>query len=206
MLRLNRRAAAGAVAGSALLLAGCAVPGQPGQAGTAAEVDGTVITNQQVSDLYDVWLEDIGSPANRRQVITLEMMREPLAARADEIEFEHVRAQARAQAEGFLSLQGSTAEPTEEMVDAFEGALLLAAFTVLPEDTSVIESVAHEVEASAVTSGRTGEFSADAFMQSLTVTAEKAVAAAQQGVAAWFLEYNDVVGLVEPDSPWIASE
>jgi len=206
MLRLNRRLLAGAVAGSALLLAGCAVPGQPAQAGTAAEVDGTVLTNEHVSALYDVWLEEIGNPANRRQVITMEMMREPLAAHAEEIEFQHTRAQARAQAEGFLSLQGVSEEPSEDLVDAFEAALLLAAFTVLPEDTSVIQSVAEEVEATAVTNSRTGDFSAEAFMQSLTVTSEKAVAAANQGVPAWFLEFNDVVGLVEPESPWIASE
>lgn len=206
MLRLNRRAIAGAVAGSALLLAGCAVPGQPAQAGTAAVLDGTVLTNDRVSTLYDVWIEDIGNPANRRQVITIELMREPLAAATDQIDLDYTRSQSRAQAQAILDLQGATGEPSEEMVDAVEGALLLAAFTVIPEDTSVIAGIAQEVEAEAVTNPRTGTFSADAFMASLVETGQRATAAAQQGVPSWFLEFNDVVGLVESDSPWIVSE
>ena len=206
MPQLRRRAIAGALAGSALLLAGCAVPGQPAAAGTAAELDGVVLTNDHVSELYDVWIEDIGAPANRRQVITLELMRGALLDATDQIDFDYTRSISRAQAEGLLELQGVTDDPSEDLIDAVEASLLIAAFTVLTEDTSVIASVAQQVEADAVTNARTGTFSADAFMQSLEITAQKATAAAQEGQPSWFLEFNDVVGLVESDSPWIVSE
>lgn len=206
MLNLPRRALAGAVAGSALLLAGCAVPGQPVAPGAAAELDGTTLTNERVSTLYDVWLEDIGAPANRRQVITVELMRQALLEETDQIDFAYARSVSRQQAEALLEINGVTGDPSEDLVDAVEGSLLIAAFSVLTEDMSVIQSVAEQVEAEAVTSPRTGTFSAAAFMQSLTVTAEKATAAAQQGQPSWYLEFNDVTGLVEPDSPWIVSE
>ncbi|WP_144276293.1 hypothetical protein [Demequina sp. NBRC 110053] len=205
MPQLHRRSLVAAVCG-ALVLAGCAVPGQPAPAGVAAELDGVQLTNSEVTALSDAWLEDIGAPADRRQVITLEMMREPLLAATDQIDLEYTRSQSRQQAEALLELQGVTTEPSEEMVDAVEGALMIAAFTVLPADTSVIQSVAEQVEADATTNARTGSFSTDAFMESLVVTAEKAAAAAQQGQPAWFLEFNDVVGLTEPDASWIVSE
>lgn len=206
MLNLRRRALAGALAGSALLLAGCAVPGQPAAPGAAAELAGTTLTNERVSTLYDVWLEDIGAPANRRQVITVELMRQALLEETDQIDFAYARSVSRQQAEALLEINGVTDEPSEDLIDAVEGSLLIAAFSVLTEDMSVIQSVAEQVEAEAVTSPRTGTFSAAAFMQSLTVTAEKATAAAQQGQPSWYLEFNDVTGLVEPDSPWIVSE
>jgi hypothetical protein len=206
MKHFRRHALAGVLAGSTLVLTACAVPGQPANPGTAARLDDTVITNAQVSDLYDVWLEDIGAPANRRQVITLELMRQPLIDAADQVDFDYSRSLARTQAQSLLDFKGITSDPSEAMIDAVEGSILLAAFTVLTEDTSVIESVAAQVEADAITSARTGTFSADAFMQSLDLTTQKASEAAQQGQPTWFLEFNDVVGLLEPDVPWVVSE
>ncbi|WP_084105962.1 hypothetical protein [Demequina sp. NBRC 110056] len=202
----RRRSLAAALAGTAIVLTGCSVPGQPAAAGVAAELDDVTITNEQVAELSDAWVYDIGSPANRRQVLTMELMREPLKAATDEIDLTYNRSQAQIQAEGLLELQGVSGAPSEELVDAVEGALMLAAFTVIPEDTSAIQAVAEQVEADAVTNARTGSFSADAFMASLTETAAKATAAAQQGQPAWFLEFNDVVGLVDQDASWLVSE
>ena len=206
MLHFRRRALAGALAGTALLLTGCAVPGQPGAAGVAAELDGEALTNSRVSDLSEAWSSQIGAPADRRQVITVELMRQALLEETDQVDFDYTRSVSRMQAEGLLEANGVTGEPSEDVIDAIEGALLIAAFTVLTEDSSVIQSVAQQVEASAVTNSRTGTFDADAFMDSLAETAVTATTAAQQGQPTWFLQFNDVVGLVDAGSPWIVSE
>ncbi|GMA35000.1 hypothetical protein [Demequina litorisediminis] len=68
----RRRALGAAVLGSALLLAGCAVPGQEGSPGVAAASEQTTLTSARVAELYDAWAFEAHKPIPRDQVVTLE--------------------------------------------------------------------------------------------------------------------------------------
>lgn len=205
-LSVRHRVLSGILAGAAVLLAGCAVPGQSAAPGTAAAYDGTTLTNERIAALETAWDEEAAEPAGRRNVITLELMREPLLAATDQIDYEYHRTMAVQQAQLALRMQGVDAEPSEDFVDAIESAFLLAAFTLIPEDTSVLQSVAEQVEAEAVLSPRSGEFNADQFMATTAAAVEVATQEANQGSPIWFVNFNNVNGLVPPESPWLATE
>ncbi|MFW7414488.1 hypothetical protein [Demequina sp. SO4-18] len=205
-MSVRNRAFGGVLAGAALLLTGCAVPGQPAAPGAAAVVEGVTLSNDRVSMLQDAWDEEAAAPAARRSVITLEMMREPLLAATGEIDYQYHRTQAEQQAMVVLRTQGIQDEPSDAMVDAIEGAFLLAAFTLLPEDLSALQSVAEQVEADAVTNSRSGDFDADAFIASVLQAVEIATAEANGGSPVWFTSFNAVNGLTAADSPWLATE
>ncbi|MFW2512180.1 hypothetical protein ACNI3K_00185 [Demequina sp. SO4-13] len=205
-MSVRHRALSGLLAGAALLLAGCAVPGQPAAPGAAAVVEGETLSNERVSTLQAAWEDEAAAPAGRRNVITLEMMREPLLAATDEIGFDYHRTQAEQQAQLVLTTQGIQSEPSDALVDAIESAFLMAAFTLLPEDMSALQAVAEQVEADAVTNSRSGDFSAEAFMQSAQQAVEIATAEANGGSPVWITSYNVVNGLTATDSPWLATE
>lgn len=206
LMSVRHRVLSGVLAGTAMLLAGCAVPGQPAPPGAAAVYEGHTVTNQRVSMLEDAWSDEAAEPAGRRNVITLELMREPLAAATGQINYEYHRTQAVQQAKAVLRAQGVQTEPSEALVDAIEAALLLAAFTLLPEDLSALQSVAEQVEAEAATNPRTGDFSAEAFMASAQQAVQLATATANQGSPVWFVKFSTVNGLTDPDAPWLATE
>lgn len=206
LMSVRHRALSGALAGAALLLAGCAVPGQAGAPGTAAAFHGEALTNDRVTQLQEAWQDEAAAPASRRNVITLELMREPLAAATDQIGYEYHRSQAEQQAELVLQTQGIEDEPSEALVDAMEASFLIAAFTLLPEDTSVLQSVAEEVEADAATSQRSGQFSAEAFMTTAAQAVQVATQEANAGSPTWVVNFNTVNGLVPADAPWLATE
>lgn len=205
-MSVRRRVLSGVLAGAALLLAGCAVPGQPAAPGAAAVIEGQTITNDRVQVLQEAWSDEAAAPASRRSVITLELMREPLIAATEQIGFDYHRTQAVQQAQLVLRMQGIQDEPSEAMVDAVEATFLLAAFTLLPEDTSVLQSVAEQVEADAETSARSGLFSAAEFMTSVQTAAQYATDEANQGSPVWFVKFNTVNGFTAPDLPWLATE
>lgn len=205
-MSVRHRVLSGVLAGAAVLLAGCAVPGQPAGPGAAAVYEGETLSNERIVALQEAWEDEAAEPAGRRNVITLELMREPLLAATDQIGYEYHRTMAVQQAQMVLRVQGIQGEPSEELVDAIEGAFLLAAFTLVPEDTSVLQSVAEQVEAEAVVSPRSGEFSAEQFMATAYQAVEIATQEANQGSPVWFVNFNDVNGLVTPESPWLATE
>lgn len=205
-MSVRRRVLSGLLAGAAVLLAGCAVPGQPAGPGAAAAYEGETLTNARVTSLQEAWDEEAGESAGRRNVITLELMREPLLAATDEIGYDYHRTLAVQQAKLLLRMQGINAEPSEELVDGVEAAFLLAAFMLIPEDTSVLQSIAEQVEADAVTSPRSGDFSAERFMETAQQTLQVATDQANQGSPTWFVTMTNVNGLSAADSPWLANE
>ncbi|MFV0633800.1 hypothetical protein [Demequina sp.] len=202
----RRRYLLGALAGSAVMLTGCAVPGQPVAANIAAERGDMVLTNQEVDALADAWTFATDREISRREIISLELLREPLAAATDQIGFDYTRSDARLYAEMLMEEKGETGEPSEELIDVMEGSLLVAAFTVLPTDLSAITAVAQDVEADAVTDTRAGSFEADGYIELLSQVATIATNAASAGETYWFLLFAGAPGLYDEDVAWIASE
>ncbi len=201
----RRRTFAALLAALAIALTGCTVPGQAGAPGVAAKLDGITVTNERVNELSDAWRHDAVEPTGRKNVITLELLREPLLAQMVELELPYHRTQSQQQAETALRMQGVNEAPSEALVDAVEGAFLIAVFAATPELQGNLQDVAHDVEANAVLSPRSGKFSAQAFLDSLQPAFETANNLANQGYPTWALAFNRANGLVAYDAPWSES-
>lgn len=208
MTAARRRAMVAALAGAALLMTGCAVPGQEGRPGSAVEFHDSgrdAITNARVAELSDAW-DEAGVTLNRRQIITLELLREPLRDAASDIGLQYSRSTMESQAQLLLQTQGAEGEPSEALVDNVEAAFLLAGFTFLPQDSSVLHAIAAQIEDDAVLSIRSGDFTADQLIASVAEVAPAAADLANQGQPVWFVALGSVDGMTDIDTPWVASE
>lgn len=202
----RRRLMAGVLVGAALALAGCTVPGQPAPAGAAAAIEDTTISNEQVSELYNAWRDEAGQSTSRRSVVTLELLREPLRVAAEDLGLVYHRSHAEQQAGLLLRLQGVSTEPSEALIDAIESAHLLSSFAVTADLAEPLQDVIAQVEADAVTSPRTGDFSAELFNQSLDAAREQAVSLYNQGMPAWFVAFRTVNGFSVAGAEWLATD
>lgn len=206
-MRLMHRRALVAVAVAALAVTGCTVPGQDGPAGVAASFpDGRdPITTARVAELSTAW-EDTGLPVGRQSVVTLEILREPLLEAAPEIGLDYSRDVAEQQAELLLERRGIESEASEALLDNLEAAFLLAGFTFLPEDATALMAIADQIEQDAVTSPRTGDFTTEALIASITEVAPLAVEAANQGEPVWFAVMSGVNAFEFESAPWTSGE
>lgn len=201
----RRRVLAGVLVGASLALAGCTVPGQPAPAGAAAAFENTTISNERIGELSDAWSVEGDQPTTRRSVVTLELLRVPLIEVIDELDLQYHRSMSKQQAGILLQMQGLEPKPSEELIDAVEGAFVLAIFASAPELHESLRAVADEVEAEAATSPRTGAFSADLFMQSLELAQGQANDLYAQGMPTWFVAYRSVSGFTIAGSEWLAT-
>lgn len=191
---------------SVLALTACAVPGQEGAPGVAAIYHGATITNEQVESVYQAWVVDTEArdTANRRQVLTIELLRPQLLEAAAELGYEVKREDAEEYARQWLRFHGLGGEPSEEMIDATHGIFALALIAFSQPDYSVLTEIAEDVEANAVLSPRSGVFSAQTFLAS--VEGARRAALGQELGAFSYIEFQHVIGLVETDRPWIVGE
>ncbi|WP_084079012.1 hypothetical protein [Demequina sp. NBRC 110057] len=202
----RRRALGAAVLGSALLLAGCAVPGQEGSPGVAAASEQTTLTSARVTELYDAWAEEAHKPIPRDQVVTLELLREPMLEHIDELQLQYSRYSMEQEAISVKEYESIAGEPSEAMIDGLEATYLLAAYTMIPEDDSLLRSIAEEVAETTTVSPREGEFNVDQLLSSISEASETAVSLANAGQPGWFMEFNVADFFTASDSEWLASE
>lgn len=202
----RRRLIAGVLVGAALALAGCTVPGQPAPAGAAAAYEDVTILNEHVGELYSAWSTEAAQSTSRRSVVTVELLREPLLAQAEELEIPYHRSMAEQQAQLLLQLRGVDGAPSEALVDAVEGAFMIAVFALAPELHDILRGIAAQVEADAAISPRTGDFSAALFMDSVAVAHEQAVNLANQNMPAWFVAFRTVNGFTVAGAEWLATD
>lgn len=202
----RRRALGAAVLGSALVLAGCAVPGQPQAPAVAAAAAQTTLTNAEVTDLYDAWAYEAHQPVTRQQAVTLELMRQPMLDRIDELGLQYSRFSMEQAAAQVKSTEEVAGEPSEALVDGFEATYLIAAFTMIPEDDSLMREIAEEVAATTTVSPREGDFDVDQLLASIAEVSETAASMATAGQPAWFTEFNVANMFVAGGQEWLASE
>lgn len=201
----RRRVLAGVLVGASFALAGCTVPGQPAPAGAAAAYENTTISNERVGALSAAWSDEANQPTTRRSVVTVELLREPLLEQMAQLDLQYHRSMAERQAATLLQMQGLQPDPSEELVDAVEGAFALAVFALAPELQETLREVVEQVEAEAATSPRTGNFSADLFMQSLDPARTQAADLSSQGMPTWFVAFRSVSGFTIAGSEWLAT-
>ncbi|WP_061961672.1 hypothetical protein [Demequina flava] len=202
----RRRAAVGALAGSAIVLTGCTVPGQDGAASSAIEYDSTTISNERVSELYDAWTQEGHVNITRRGVITLEVMREPMLENVDALGIGYSRDFVEGLGEELKATEGVEGAPSEDLIDGLEAAYLLGAFALLDQTGEQLSTMAADLTENSVSSPRTGDFSEPELVNTLNLVAPAATNRLNSGDRLWLTEFTGVNAFVEPDEDWIASE
>ena len=100
-----------AVLGAAVIvvtLTACAPPGQDGDPGVAATYEGTDVTNAEVNVTYQAWLNDTkgADVANRRQIITIQLLQNDLLAKCKELGYPVTWATAQSYANQWIQFKG----------------------------------------------------------------------------------------------------
>lgn len=162
-------------------LAGCAIPGQELDPGTAMIVEGREVTFDQIDATYDSWLQSTQGKVKvtRRQVATIEAIREPVLAAAqptlDQLNFELTDSFVRDRAREWYSLQGiPNAEISDHVLEAVRVVLALNIVVQNDPDGMTTVGVIQQVESSIVASPRLGEFDLQRFFDSLIQALQKA--------------------------------
>lgn len=197
-------AAASGAAAIMILLAACAPPGQAGDPGVAATFESTAVTNQHLADVESAWRTDTQEKdaPNRRQALTIELLRPALLEKSKELGYPISRAIAEAYAKQWLVYTGSEGEPSDEVVTATQG--ILALYTVTYSDPSLasLREVSDSVAAGVVVSPRSGVYSTDVLLSS--VGAAMQTAESQQLGQFGFTEFQNVTAFADDDRSWFA--
>jgi len=200
-----RRLIAATVTAAALTVSGCAVPGQEADPGVAAQYDARTLTNAQVNDVYQAWVVDTEGaevPTQRRSIITIELMAPQLVVAAEEAGYPISDDQALTYAIQWIRFAGiEEGEPSQQLVETVRAIFALAVLAVVEPELETLRQIAQDVEDNAVFSPRSGEFSTETFLTSVTSALD--YAASQNLGPFFFTAFVNVNGLVEPASPWI---
>lgn len=201
-----RRLLTASVTAAALVLAGCAVPGQEGAPGVAAQYDGRTVTNERVNEVHQAWVTDtegVSVPSQRRSIITIEVIGPRAIAAAEEAGFPISDSEATAFAEQWIDAAEVDREPSPALVETVHAIFAIAVLAVLgsEDDFTILREIVAEVESEAVFSPRAGEFSSDLFFQSINDSIDQAIS--QQLGPLFFTPFLNVNGLAEPAAPWI---
>ncbi len=204
-----------ALAATVLALSACAVPGQPANPGTAAILGNHEVTNQQLDRISQAWVEDthgLQVPPSRRHILTVELMRPHLEQALVELGFEVDGEAAASQWLAYVQARGQQAgapqaelivpeQPSPELVNSVMAYAALAIIAWTEPDHERLRAIAEDVEANAVLSPRSGQFSAELFVEELR-RAEASVLAQQLQVV-FYTEYQNVNGFVDTERDWL---
>lgn len=209
------RLAFAALTAAVLALSACAVPGQPGNPGVAGILGDHEVTNQQLDQINQAWLDETYGedvPTSRRHILTVELMRPQLMEAMTELGYEIDGEAAATQWLSFARSRGMQAdretaeqitplEPSPELVHSVESYLALAVLSWTQPDQSILRAIAEDVENNAVLSPRSGEFSAEQFLAEL-LRAESAVLSQQLEIV-FYTEFQHVTGFSEAERDWL---
>jgi hypothetical protein len=203
-MRLKRSRAA--VLGAALVtlaLAACAPPGQPGLPGVAAEYEGTDITNAHVDEVYQAWLDDTQGKdvANRRQVLTIELLRPDLLAKSKELGYPITWSLAKTYADQWITFKGVQGTASDDMIAATQGILALYVLASLDPTLASIKELSDNVAKTAVVSPRSGVYSTDALLSSVQ-NAMQSAQDQQLGSQFSYTEFQNVSAFADESRSW----
>ncbi|WP_152648031.1 hypothetical protein [Demequina sediminicola] len=204
--RQHRRILAATLAGGALLLTGCAVPGQEGSPASAVEYHDEVITNERVADLFSAWTNEAHVTVDRRSVVTLELLREPLLERVDELGVSYSRDTINQIADVLKQQAGVEGVASDELVDAVEASFLVATYVTTPQGSEILAEIVTSIGDDAVSSTRTGEWSEEEFTRTVEIATPMALEKAQAGDVRWIADMSVTKAFVDVDQPWVAGE
>mgnify|MGYP000973059903 CR=1 FL=1 len=202
-MRFTRsRAAVLGAAAVMLTLTACAPPGQDGAPGVAANYGKTVITNADVDATYQAWLNDTmgQDTANRRQVLTIELLRDDLLAAAKDQGYPVTRATAKQFADQWIIFKGQQGKASEETILATQGIIALMVVAYNDPTLNAVREISDKVAAEANISPRSGEYSTDALLTSIQA-AMKSAEDQQLGQFS-YTAFQNVSAFVDADRPW----
>ena len=200
MTRVNRRIALCAAA--LLALTGCASTGADGNAGEMVRYGEHTLSSGDIEAVFNMWVDETEGTdvANRLQIATLEILRDDLLAKAEEVGAPVIRADAQTYAQLWLDFKGIQGTPSEEMVDAVEPVLALAALAYQPNGFELLRDLALNAEGKIVANPRIGRFDTGVFLENVNQAVTSADRQMLQGFS--FTAFQNVVGFAEADTPW----
>ena len=203
-MRFTRsRAAVLGAAAVMLTLTACAPPGQPGKPGVAATYEDTSVTNVNVDDIYQAWLTDTqgNDVANRRQILTIELLRKDLLAKCDELGYPIPWATAKSYANQWIQFTGVNGTASDDMILSTQGVLALYVVASADPSLATLKEISDNVAKTAVVSPRSGVYSTDALLSSVRA-AGKAAEDQQLGSQFSFTEYQNVTAFADENRSW----
>ena len=195
-----------AVLGAAVLvvtLTACAPPGQDGDPGVAATYEGTDVTNAAVNVTYQAWLNDTkgADVANRRQIITIQLLQNDLLAKCEELGYPVTWATAESYANQWIQFKGVSGTASDAMITATQGILALYVVANVDPTLGDLKVISDKVAKSAVVSPRSGAYSTDALLADVK-KAMKSAEDQQLGTQFSFTEFQNVSALTDEDRAW----
>lgn len=196
-----------AVLGAALVslaLTACAPPGQPGDPGVAATYEGTDVTNVQVDAIQRAWLDDTKGQdvANRRQILTIELLRDDLLAKCEELGYPIALSTAETYADQWIMFKGETGEASDEMILATQGILALYVVAFSDPTLASLAEISDRAAESVVASPRSGTYSTEALLSDVQTAMQNAE---DKGLGSQFsyTEFQNVSAFTVQDRAWI---
>jgi hypothetical protein len=203
-MRLKRsRAAVLAAALVTLTLTACAPPGQPGDPGVAATYEDQTVTNAGIDEIYQAWLDDTqgADVANRRQILTIELLRDDLLAKCKELGYPVTWSLAEAQANQWITFKGVQGTATEPMIRATQGILALYVVAQVDPTLGDLKEISDKVAKSAKVSPRSGVYDTATLIASVQ-KAMKSAEDQQLGQQFSYTEYQNVSAFTDEDRSW----
>ena len=203
-MRLKRsRAAVLGAAVITLVLTACAPPGQPGDPGVAATYESETVTNAGIDEIYQAWLDDTQGTdvANRRQILTIELLRNDLLAKCKELGYPVTWSVAQSQANQWITFKGIQGTASEPMISAVQGILALYIVANVDPTLADLKEISEKVAKSAQVSPRSGVYDTDTLIESVQ-KAMKSAEDQQLGTQFSYTEYQNVSAFTDEDRSW----
>lgn len=206
LLKRSRAAVIGTALGAALItlaLTACAPPGQPANPGVAASYEGNDITNVHIDDVFQAWLDDTKGQdvANRRQILTIELLRDDLLAKCKELGYPVPWSTAKQYADQWITFKGQQGTASDDMIAATQGILALWIVAYTDPTFKNLTEISDHVGKTAVVSPRSGEYSTGALLASVQAAMQSAEDK-QLGGQFSYTEFQNVSAFADEDRSW----
>jgi hypothetical protein len=200
---VSRRISGAVIALATLALAACAVPGQ-GNPGVAATYGDTVVTNQEVLD-YDQAFVDLGTPAISTGVsVTLLLLGPTVISVAEEQGFTVTDDEAMIAAKAWMRHAGRDGTPTPDALEVVRAELALIQLLTTETGFAALEEITQGIEDDAVISPRHGTFTKERLDATLTDALEQVIRESLGSKRLIFVAFFRVDGLANELPLWIS--
>lgn len=195
------------LAACALVLTGCAVPGQGGAPGVTATYAGETVTSAHLDALAAAWEEDSDGNVifDRRQLATLEVLGPEALVAAEAAAYPITVGDAKIFAQAWFEYVGVTdPEVSDQVAESMRDLLAIYVLSFGEDTQATLTDIAARVEDQGVFSPRVGEFTATALTESI---AAAQTSATNTGLGNYsFIAYAQVSGFSPTTADWAARQ
>jgi hypothetical protein len=172
----------------------------------AATYEGTDVTNVQVDAIYQAWLDGTQGQdvANRRQILTIEVLRDDLLAKSEELGYPVAWSTAETYANQWIQFKGQQGEAADEMISATQGILALYIIAYSDPTLETLRALSDTAALSIIASPRSGAYSTDALLNSVQAAIQSAEDK-QLGSQFSYTEFQNVSAFTDAENDWFDS-